>query len=108
MLLTMKAVTEGGRMLGYETALQLDLARSHPDAAVREAAQDWVDLTTPLVKAYLTDSAVDLGSLAVQVYGGPGYIPGPGVEPALREAKNPLPFEGTNRHPAIGLLRGKP
>jgi alkylation response protein AidB-like acyl-CoA dehydrogenase len=107
MLLTMKAVTEGGRLLGYETALQLDLARRHPDAAVREAAQDWVELTTPLVKAYLTDSAVELGSLAVQVYGGHGYIKEHGVEQAMRDAKILCLYEGTNGIQAMDLVRRK-
>ena len=107
MLLTMKAITEGGRVLGYETAMQLDLSRNHPDAAVREAAQDWVDLTTPLVKAYLTDSAVDLGSLAVQVYGGHGYIKEHGVEQAMRDAKILCLYEGTNGIQAMDLVRRK-
>jgi alkylation response protein AidB-like acyl-CoA dehydrogenase len=107
MLLTMKAVTEGGRVLGYETALQLDLARRHPDAAVRETAQDWVDLTTPLVKAYLTDSAVELGSLAVQVYGGHGYIKEHGIEQAMRDAKILCLYEGTNGIQAMDLVRRK-
>jgi alkylation response protein AidB-like acyl-CoA dehydrogenase len=107
MLLTMKAVTEGGRVMAYETALQLDLSRAHPDAAAREAAQDWVDLTTPLVKAYLTDSAVDLGSLAVQVYGGHGYIREHGVEQAMRDAKILCLYEGTNGIQAMDLVRRK-
>jgi alkylation response protein AidB-like acyl-CoA dehydrogenase len=107
MLLQMKAVTEGGRMMGYETALHVDLARKHPDAAVREAAQDWVELTTPLVKAYLTDSAVELGSLAVQVYGGHGYIKEHGVEQAMRDAKILCLYEGTNGIQAMDLVRRK-
>jgi alkylation response protein AidB-like acyl-CoA dehydrogenase len=107
MLLTMKAITEGGRMMAYETALHVDLARAHPDAAVREAAQDWVELTTPLVKAFLTDSAVDLGSLAVQVYGGHGYIKEHGVEQAMRDAKILCLYEGTNGIQAMDLVRRK-
>jgi alkylation response protein AidB-like acyl-CoA dehydrogenase len=107
MLLHMKAVTEGGRMMGYETALHVDIARRHPDAAVREAAQDWVELTTPLVKAFLTDSAVELGSLAVQVYGGHGYIKEHGVEQAMRDAKILCLYEGTNGIQAMDLVRRK-
>jgi len=107
MLLTMKAVTEGGRALAYDTALQVDLARKHPDAAVREAAQDWVELTTPIAKAYLTDSAVELGSLAIQVYGGHGYIKEHGVEQAMRDAKILCLYEGTNGIQAMDLVRRK-
>ncbi len=107
MLLTMKAITEGGRLMAYETAMHIDLAQRHPDAAVREAAQDWVDLTTPLVKAFLTDSAVDLGSMAVQIYGGHGYIKEHGIEQIARDAKILCLYEGTNGIQAMDLVRRK-
>jgi len=107
MLLTMKSVTEGGRVLGYETALHVDLAAHHPDAAVREAAQDWVDLTTPLVKAFLTDSAFELGSMAVQVYGGHGFIREHGIEQIVRDSKILALYEGTNGIQAMDLVRRK-
>ena len=107
MLLQMKAVTEGGRMMGYETAVHVDLAKRHPDAEVREAAQDWVDLTTPLVKAFLTDSAFDLGSLAVQVYGGHGFIREHGIEQIIRDSKILALYEGTYGIQAMDLVRRK-
>src|SRR3546814_8497218 len=67
MLLQMKAVTEGARVLCYETAMHVDAAHHAADAEAREVAQDWVELSTPLVKAFCTDSAVELGSMAIQV-----------------------------------------
>ena len=107
MLLQMKAITEGGRLMAYETAMAVDVNRKHPDADAREAAQDWVDLTTPLVKSLLTDSAVDLGSLAVQVYGGHGYIREHGVEQIIRDSKVLALYEGTNGIQAMDLVRRK-
>ncbi len=107
MLLHMKAVTEGARVMAYETAKHTDLAHHHPDVAVREAAQDWVELTTPLVKAFCTDSAVELGSLAVQVYGGHGYIREHGIEQILRDSKILCLYEGTNGIQAMDLVRRK-
>ncbi|MEW6166221.1 MAG: acyl-CoA dehydrogenase family protein [Pseudomonadota bacterium] len=107
MLLQMKATTEGARVLAYETAIHVDLARHHPDAAVREAAQDWVDLNTPLVKAYCTDSAVELGSLAIQVYGGHGFIKEHGIEQIVRDSKILCLYEGTNGIQAMDLVRRK-
>jgi alkylation response protein AidB-like acyl-CoA dehydrogenase len=107
MLLTMKSVTEASRVMAYETAINIDLAAHHPEAAAREAAQDWVDLTTPLVKAFITDSAVDLGSLAIQVYGGHGYIKEHGVEQIARDAKILCLYEGTNGIQAMDLVRRK-
>ena len=107
MLLQMKAITEGGRLMAYETAMAVDVNRKHPDADARETAQDWVDLTTPLVKSLLTDSAVDLGSLAVQVYGGHGYIREHGVEQIIRDSKVLALYEGTNGIQAMDLVRRK-
>jgi alkylation response protein AidB-like acyl-CoA dehydrogenase len=107
MLLQMKAVTEGARVLAYETAMYVDLAHHHPDAAVREEAQDWVDLCTPLTKAYCTDSAFELGSLAIQTYGGHGYIREYGIEQIARDAKILCLYEGTNGIQAMDLVRRK-
>ncbi len=107
MLLQMKAVTEGARVLAYETAIYVDIARHHADPAVREAAQDWVDLNTPLVKAYCTDSAVELGSTAIQVYGGHGFIKEHGVEQIVRDSKILCLYEGTNGIQAMDLVRRK-
>tara|TARA_R110000850_G_scaffold16864_4_gene52302 strand:- start:30470 stop:32218 length:1749 start_codon:yes stop_codon:yes gene_type:complete len=107
MLLTMKATTEGARVLAYETAMYVDISHHHPDAAVREEAQDWVDLNTPLVKAYCTDSAVDLASMAIQTYGGHGFITEHGVEQIARDSKILCLYEGTNGIQAMDLVRRK-
>lgn len=107
MLLTMKAMTEGARVLAYETGLYVDLSRHHPDAAVRQEAQDWVDLNTPLVKAFCTDAAVELAALAIQVYGGHGYIREHGIEQILRDSKILCLYEGTNGIQAMDLVRRK-
>lgn len=107
MLLTMKSITEGGRAMAYDTSIHVDLMRKHADESVREEAQDWVELTTPLCKAFLTDSAVDLGSTAVQIYGGHGYIREHGVEQIVRDAKITCLYEGTNGIQAMDLVRRK-
>jgi len=107
MLLTMKATTEGARVMAYETAIYVDLSHHHPDVAVREEAQDWVELNTPLVKAFCTDSAFEMGSLAVQVYGGHGFIREHGVEQIVRDSKILCLYEGTNGIQAMDLVRRK-
>ncbi|MGH8539488.1 MAG: acyl-CoA dehydrogenase, partial [Stenotrophobium sp.] len=107
MLLQMKATTEGARVLAYETGMYVDIAKHHPDAAVREEAQDWVDLNTPLVKSFCTDSAFDLGSLAINVYGGHGFIKEHGVEQIARDSKILSLYEGTNGIQAMDLVRRK-
>ena len=107
MLLTMKAVTEGARVLAYETGMYVDMAHHHEDAAVREEANDWVELNTPLVKGYCTDMAVELGSMAIQVYGGHGFIREHGIEQILRDSKILCLYEGTNGIQAMDLVRRK-
>jgi len=107
MLLTMKAVTEGARVMTYETGMYVDLAHHHEDASVREEANDWVELNTPLVKGYCTDMAVELGSMAIQVYGGHGFIREYGIEQILRDSKILCLYEGTNGIQAMDLVRRK-
>ena len=107
MLLTMKATTEGARVLAYETAMFVDIAQRHPDAEAREEAQDWVDLNTPLVKAFCTDSAVELASMAIQTYGGHGFIKEHGIEQIARDSKILCLYEGTNGIQAMDLVRRK-
>jgi len=107
MLLQMKAVTEGARVLAYETAMHVDTTHHSTDAAAREEAQDWVELNTPLVKAFCTDSAVELGSMAIQVYGGHGFIKEHGVEQIVRDSKILCLYEGTNGIQAMDLVRRK-
>ena len=107
MLLTMRAYTEAGRVMALDTSMHVDIAHRHADAAEREAAQDFVELMTPLVKAFLTDAAFELGSLAVQVYGGHGFIREHGIEQIIRDSKILALYEGTNGIQAMDLVRRK-
>lgn len=107
MLMTMKAQTEAARVMAYDTAIAVDLAHKHPDEAVREEANDWVELTTPLVKAFCTDLAVENGSNAIQVYGGHGFITEHGIEQIVRDSKILCLYEGTNGIQAMDLVRRK-
>ena len=60
MLLTMKALNEGNRMLASWVAFHLDLAHRGTNEEEKKAADDFVQLMTPIVKAYLTDCGVDI------------------------------------------------
>ncbi|MCC7259689.1 MAG: acyl-CoA dehydrogenase C-terminal domain-containing protein [Alphaproteobacteria bacterium] len=107
MLLTMRAFAEGGRALVMEIALKLDLSHKHPDAKEREAADDFVQLMTPIVKSYLTDGGFENANLAVQVYGGHGYIAEHGIEQFVRDARIAQIYEGTNGIQALDLIGRK-
>ena len=79
MLLTMKAYIEAMRSMAYVTAADLDLARRHPDAAIRARHQSRVELMTPVVKGWSTEMGQVLTSLGVQIHGGMGYVEETGV-----------------------------
>jgi hypothetical protein len=91
-------------VLGYHTALQLDVAAHHPDAAQRAAAQRWCTLVTPVLKAAMTDQAFAGASACLQVFGGHGYIREWGIEQIVRDSRVAMIYEGTNEIQAIDLL----
>jgi alkylation response protein AidB-like acyl-CoA dehydrogenase len=62
---------------------------------------------TPVVKALFTDLGHDSASLAVQVYGGHGYIHESGVEQYQRDARIAMIYEGTNGIQALDLVGRK-
>jgi alkylation response protein AidB-like acyl-CoA dehydrogenase len=106
-LLSIKAAVEGGRMLAYWTALQLDIAHNSPDEATAKRAKNFVELLTPVIKAHLTDNAEANTSSAVQVYGGHGFIADDGVEQFSRDARILRLYEGANGIQALDLLGRK-
>ncbi len=107
MILTQRAFCEGSRALALEMALKIDLAHRHPDPAVKKECDDFVQLMTPICKSYLTDGGFEMASLAVQVYGGYGYIGEFGVEQYLRDSRITMIYEGTNGIQALDLVGRK-
>jgi len=107
MLMTMRALIEGCRMLALWTAQALDASERHPDAAARKAADDLVALMTPVVKAFLTDSGSEVANLGVQVLGGHGFIRANGQEQHVRDVRITQIYEGTNGIQSADLLGRK-
>jgi alkylation response protein AidB-like acyl-CoA dehydrogenase len=106
-LLTMKALTEGCRALACWIGRELDIATKHPDEKTRAEADDFVALMTPIVKSFLTDVGFEVSNLAMQVYGGHGYIRENGVEQYVRDARITQIYEGTNGIQALDLVGRK-
>ncbi|MCO5101806.1 MAG: acyl-CoA dehydrogenase C-terminal domain-containing protein [Burkholderiaceae bacterium] len=107
MLLTQKAWAEGSRAFACWLGLQADVAAAHPDADERAAAEDLLALLTPVVKAFLTDNGFASTNLALQVYGGHGYIREWGMEQYVRDARINMIYEGTNTIQSLDLLGRK-
>ena len=107
MLFTQKAFVEGGRLLAFLTGREMDSAELNPDPEARRRSQELIAFLTPIVKAFLTDAAVEVASLAVQIHGGHGFIRETGVEQLLRNARITPIYEGTNGIQALDLLGRK-
>ena len=107
LLMTQRATIEAGRMLGYWTALRVDIAGHHPDQETRLKAQDHVALVTPLIKAMFTEQAFQCSSLALQVFGGHGHICESDIEQYMRDVRVMMLYEGSNEIQAIDLMMRK-
>ena len=107
MLLTMKALTEGGRAFSTWVGQQLDLTKFADDDAERERAQALVALLTPVAKAFFTDTGLESCVHGQQVFGGHGYIREWGQEQLVRDVRIAQIYEGTNGIQALDLLGRK-
>ena len=107
MLLTARAYTEGGRAITTFCAQLIDREQNHPDEAVRKHADDLIAFLTPVVKAFITDNSFETNNLALQVFGGHGYIREWGMEQYVRDARINMIYEGTNGIQALDLLGRK-
>jgi 3-(methylthio)propanoyl-CoA dehydrogenase len=74
MLMDMKARTEAMRALAYCTAACMDRVKHHPDAAERARNHGRVELLTPVVKGWCSESSIMIASNGIQVHGGMGYV----------------------------------
>lgn len=107
MLMTIKAEIEAMRAVAFVTAAELDLARHDPDPQSRAAHQKRVDLTTPVVKGWITESGQVLTSIALQIHGGTGYIEEAGAAQHYRDARIATIYEGTTGIQAKDLVGRK-
>ena len=100
---TQRAWVDGGRVLAYQTAIELDRIK-HADPETAAKSQRWCALVTPVMKAALTHQAFHGGSDCLQVLGGHGYVREWGIEQIVRDARVAMIYEGTNEIQAIDLL----
>jgi len=107
MLLTMKALIEGGRAFSSYVALQLDSAKYSEDATTRKRSEELVALLTPVAKAFLTDLGLECAVHGQQVFGGHGYIREWGQEQLVRDVRITQIYEGTNGIQALDLMGRK-
>jgi 3-(methylthio)propanoyl-CoA dehydrogenase len=107
MLMWMKSQNEAMRALAYVTAASLDLSHRHPDEKVRKEHKAFVDFMIPIVKAWCTETAIDICSNALQVFGGIGYVEETGIAQQYRDVRITTIYEGTTGIQALDLVGRK-
>jgi len=107
MLLTIRSSLDAMRCLLYVTAASGDRAEHHPDPEERARFAARSALLTPVVKAWITDRGVELTSLAMQVFGGMGYVEETGIPQLYRDVRITPIYEGTNGIQAQDLVTRK-
>jgi alkylation response protein AidB-like acyl-CoA dehydrogenase len=110
MLLTMRAVAEGGRAMLYHAAQYADFmcdAVIAGDDKERAYWDDKLGFFTPILKGFLTEIGYECANLGMQVFGGHGYIREHGMEQIVRDARIATLYEGTTGVQALDLLGRK-
>src|SRR6202012_1572198 len=105
MLLHSRAFVEGARALACWTAFNMSVGHSKRDDA--PVAALLADLMTPVLKAFCTDMGFEAANLAMQCYGGHGYIRDNGVEQFVRDGRINQTYEGANGVQAMDLVGRK-
>lgn len=107
MLLIMQSRTNAFRALVFETARLLDLARAASEPAERQEARMLAEFLLPVAKTCSAEMAFEVSSLAVQVFGGHGYVADAGVEQYVRDSRIMAIYEGTSGIQSLDLLSRK-
>ncbi|NWL75976.1 acyl-CoA dehydrogenase [Pseudomonas taiwanensis] len=110
MLLTQKAIAEGGRALVYLATQYADRMIEgilHEDERQYAHWDDKLGFLTPILKGCLTELGLESANLGMQVFGGHGYIREHGMEQIVRDARIATLYEGTTGIQALDLLGRK-
>ena len=103
MLTQMKAELFAARAMAMSLAKAIDMGRATGDA-------DWnarAALLTPIVKAYGTETGINVSNMGIQVHGGMGFIEETGAAQYLRDVRVTAIYEGTNGIQAMDLVGRK-
>ena len=103
-LLWIKSHVEGMRSLNYWIGYCIDMAEIAETEDERAFYDGFVELITPVIKAYCSDKGVEAASLAMDIYGGYGYCQEYPIEQYMRDAKIAPIYEGTNAIQSLDLV----
>jgi len=107
MLMTQKAISEGGRAMIYYTAKIVDDIEMAKTDKERKLADNKLGFITPILKAFLTELGSESANHGMQIFGGHGYIKEWGMEQIVRDNRISTLYEGTTGIQALDLLGRK-
>lgn len=107
MLMTQKAISEGGRAMIYYTSKLVDEIEMGKTEEDRKAADARLGFITPILKAFLTELGSESANHGLQIFGGHGYIKEWGMEQIVRDNRISTLYEGTTGIQALDLLGRK-
>ncbi|NND42992.1 MAG: acyl-CoA dehydrogenase [Silicimonas sp.] len=103
MLTAMKADIFAARVIAYECAVAIDMAKATGDETWKAQAA----ILTPIAKAFGTDVGVSVADAGVQIHGGMGFIEETGAGQFLRDVRITPIYEGTNGIQSMDLVARK-
>ena len=106
MLWTSDAYVQAMRALLLQSAYYIDMARV-AEGEDKDRYQSYVELLTPICKAWASDWSFRVTEWCLQVFGGYGYTKDYPAEQYLRDAKIASIYEGTNGIQALDLVGRK-
>lgn len=106
MLFTSNAYVQAMRALLMQTSYYIDMSRLS-EGEEAERYQSYVDVLTPICKAWASDWGFRVTEWCLQVFGGYGYTMEYPAEQYLRDAKIASIYEGTNGIQALDFVARK-
>lgn len=106
MLFTSLAYVQAMRALLMQTSYYIDMTRV-TEGEEQERYQSYVEVLTPICKAWASDWGFRVTEWCLQVFGGYGYTQEYPAEQYLRDAKIASIYEGTNGIQALDLVARK-
>ena len=99
----MAALTATARAICLDCAFSTDMATATGEAEWKARAA----FLTPIAKAFGTDAGCEVAALAMQVFGGMGYVEETGIAQFYRDVRVTAIYEGTNGIQAMDMVGRK-
>ncbi len=107
MLLVQKATLAAQRAVYMLAASMLDSASNHPNPTAKQESLAVLEFLIPIVKGWCTENGTTLTNMAMQVFGGMGYVEETGAAQHVRDVRITQIYEGTNGIQALDFIGRK-